>query len=37
MISNSKHFGDVFYDVQAQKDAIGVSSMKIFDGEDLSK
>lgn len=25
-----------FYDHKAQKDVIGVSSMKIFDGEDLS-
>ncbi len=25
-----------FYDHKAQKDAIGVSSLKIFDGEDLS-
>lgn len=37
MISNSSHFGEVFYDVQEQKKAIPVSSMKIFDGEDLSK
>jgi hypothetical protein len=36
MLSNSTHFGNQFYDVQAQKNAIPVSSMKIFDGEDLS-
>lgn len=37
MISQSKYFGNTFYDVQGQKSQIGVSSMKIFDGEDLSK
>ena len=37
MISNSQHFGDTFYDIQKQKKVIPVSSMKIFDGEDLSK
>ena len=36
MLSQSKYFGSKYYDHQDQKEIIGVSSMKIFDGEDLS-
>jgi len=36
MIGNSQYFGKTYYDIQNQKEHIGVSSLKIFDGEDLS-
>lgn len=37
MISKTEKFGSTFYQHKAQKDNIGPSSLKILDGEDLSK